>query len=88
MVGMRDDHKELYTCGVQTILFFDATELCGFFNFKFKSNFQENKTKKTNLIYFDPHKLHITDHICYLNLGLYLTVLYSHYFNIVTPFSV
>ena len=41
-----------------------------------------NKTKQTNVIYFDPHKLQMTDHICYLNLGLKLTTLYSRYFNI------
>ena len=42
---------------------------------------------KTNVIYSDPHKLQVTDHICYLNLGLNLITLYSRYFKIVTPFS-
>ena len=31
--------------------------------------------KKTNVIYFDPHKLQMNDHICYLNLGLKLKTL-------------
>ena len=29
----------------------------------------KNKTK-TNVVYFDPHKLQMTDHSCYINLGL------------------
>ena len=29
-----------------------------------------SKQTKTNVIYFDPHKLQMTDHFCYLNLGI------------------
>ena len=35
--------------------------------------------KKTNVIYFDPHKLQMTDHICYLNLVT--TILSRHLTN-------
>ena len=46
-----------------------------------------NKTNKTNVVYFEPHELQMTDHICYLNLDLNLTTLHSRYFNTVTPFG-
>ena len=30
----------------------------------------DTKNKQTDIIFFDPHKLQMTDHICYLKLGL------------------
>ena len=38
------------------------------------------------IVYFDPHELHMTGHICYLKLCLKITTLYTRYFNIVTSF--
>ena len=40
------------------------------------SNDQPNEYRmKKNVIYFDPHRLQMTDHICHLSLGLKLKAL-------------
>ena len=67
--------SEVENRSITMLIFEDDTTIVG------------KKDKKTSVIYLDPRKLRMTDHICYLNLGLTLTKLYSRYFNVVTPLS-